>query len=228
VNYLNFFKNTGNVLPCKYCRESYKEYINEPSTRLNMNTMKSRETLTQWLYDIHNKVNDKLSVKERPSFEQVWKKYESFRSKCYKTVKTADKKGCTTAMNGVKKRCVIKVVDSTSSFGKPKKTIKLVSIKRSKTPGKKYTATFQINKRTKRINFGAKGMSDYTIHKDSERKKRYIKRHSKDLKTNDPTRAGYLSMFILWNKKSLKASIADYKRRLSVYNRTGKFKKTLS
>jgi hypothetical protein len=30
-------------------------------------------------------------------------------------------------------------------------------------------------------------------------------------------------MFVLWNKPSLQASIADYKRRLGIYNRTGKF-----
>jgi hypothetical protein len=30
-------------------------------------------------------------------------------------------------------------------------------------------------------------------------------------------------MFVLWNKPSLQASISDYRRRLGVYNRTGKF-----
>ena len=33
----------------------------------------------------------------------------------------------------------------------------------------------------------------------------------KDTRTGDPTRAGYLSLYILWNKPSLKASITDYK-----------------
>ena len=51
----------------------------------------------------------------------------------------------------------------------------------------------------------------------------YIFRHHKDLKTGDPTRAGYLSMFVLWNKPSLAISIRDYRRRLGIYNRTGKF-----
>ena len=66
-------------------------------------------------------------------------------------------------------------------------------------------------------------MSDYTKHHDHKRKSRYIARHRKDLKTKNPVRAGYLSMFILWNKKSLNASIKDYRRRLNNYNRTGKF-----
>ena len=66
-------------------------------------------------------------------------------------------------------------------------------------------------------------MSDYTKHHDVERRSRYIKRHLKDLKTKNPARAGFLSMFILWNKPSLKASISNYKSRLATYNRTGKF-----
>ena len=66
-------------------------------------------------------------------------------------------------------------------------------------------------------------MSDLTKHKDKKRRNRYIFRHNKDLGTRNPARAGYLSMFILWNKPSLQASIADYRRRLGVYNRTGKF-----
>ena len=109
-----------------------------------------------------------------------------------------------------------------------KDKIKLLSVKSLKSGKKKYEAKFQIEKsngktRNKTIKFGAKGMSDFTIHKDTERRDRYISRHKKDLRTNDPTRAGYLSMYILWNKKTFKASLADYKRRLNTYNRTGKF-----
>ena len=89
--------------------------------------------------------------------------------------------------------------------------------------GKKLRATFIRNNHTIHTDFGAAGMSDFTKHKDRERRGRYIKRHIKDLRTNDPTRAGYLSMYVLWNKPTLQPSIADYKKRLSVYNRTGRF-----
>jgi len=113
-----------------------------------------------------------------------------------------------------------------------KNKIKLLSVKKLKSGKKKYVAEFEITtkknkKKKKSTKFGAKGMSDYTIHKDTERRNRYIKRHRKDLRTNDPTRAGFLSMYILWNKKSYKASLADYKRRLNTYNRTGKFPKSI-
>lgn len=45
----------------------------------------------------------------------------------------------------------------------------------SKAKGKKYYVIYN----GKRINFGAKGMSDYTIHKDKARRDRYRARHSK-------------------------------------------------
>ena len=115
--------------------------------------------------------------------------------------------------------------DSTYNFDKK---VKLVSIKKSPKSGKKLRATFTTSTgKPKHTDFGADGMSDYTKHKDRDRRQRYIDRHIKDLRTNDPTRAGYLSMFVLWNKPSLKASIANYKTRLNTYNRTGKFPKKL-
>ena len=45
----------------------------------------------------------------------------------------------------------------------------------------------------------------------------------KDTSTKDPMRAGYLSLYILWNKPSLSGSILDYKKRLNIWNKTGVF-----
>ena len=106
--------------------------------------------------------------------------------------------------------------------------IKVKSFKKLKSSGKKYEITFNKNGKTYIRKFGAAGMSDFTIHKDRERRERYISRHKKDLRTNDPMKPGYLSMYILWNKPTLKASLSDYKRRLNVYNRTGKFPKGIT
>lgn len=106
--------------------------------------------------------------------------------------------------------------------------IKVVKLKKLKTGNKKYEITFEKNGKKYIRKFGAAGMSDFTIHKDRERRERYISRHKKDLKTGDPMKPGYLSMYILWNKPTLKASLADYKRRLNVYNRTGKFPKGIT
>lgn len=65
----------------------------------------------------------------------------------------------------------------------------------------------------KQTRFGAQGYQDYTIHKDKERRERYRHRHQKDLRTNDPTRAGYLSYYILWgDSTSLQQNIRTYKK----------------
>jgi len=244
IDYFNFFKMVGNVLPCRYCRDSYQQYIKEPSTLLNKNVMSNRQTMTRWLYDIHNKVNKKLEVTDIPTFEEVTEKYESFRSKCTKSPNVIEKivkKGCTDPLSGYRKKCQITFVDvdekgnpiQRSSFGKMSKTT-LKSVKRSTKSGKKYTATFERNGKTKIIHFGSKGMGDFVKYSKSDKSKAikhrnsYIFRHHKDLGTGDPTRAGYLSMFILWNKPSLSSSIADYRRRLNIYNNTGKFPTNIS
>lgn len=234
--YLTFFSVIGSVLPCRYCRDSYKEFIKSPGLILSANVMTNRKTLVTWLYNIHNRINKKLGYKDIPKLNEVWDKYESFRSKCTKTIEPAVK-GCVDPMKGARKRCFLNIVPvdkdgntfGSNSFGKKlikkslRKKIRLISVKKSTKAGKKLMATFENNGRKRVIHFGAAGMSDYTRHKDPNRKKRYFTRHSKDLSTRNPMRAGYLSMFILWNKKGLSSSIADYRRRLNTYNRTGKF-----
>ena len=91
----------------------------------------------------------------------------------------------------------------------------LIGITNSTRKEKKMMATFEdcSTGRTKTTHFGANGMSDYTIHKDPERKQRYLDRHSKNENWEDPTSAGSLSRYILWNKPTLQASISDYKNR---------------
>jgi hypothetical protein len=101
--------------------------------------------------------------------------------------------------------------------------IKVIKLKKLKSGAKKYEITFEKNGKKYIRKFGAAGMSDYTKHKDKDRREQYISRHKKDLRTKDPMKPGYLSMYILWNKPTIKASLADYKRRLNAFNRTGKF-----
>ena len=78
---------------------------------------------------------------------------------------------------------------------------------------KRFIALFSNGKTTK---FGqtnsAKGT--YLDHKNKKLRTNYVKRHLKDLQTNDYERAGYLSMFLLWNKETLKESIKDFKKRI--------------
>lgn len=93
-----------------------------------------------------------------------------------------------------------------------------MTIKPSTKPGKKLMAVFtKDNGRTKTTHFGAKGMDDYTITKDKERRRLYRERHKKDLATKDPTRAGFLSYYILWGDSTSRATnISNYKKRFNL------------
>jgi len=92
-----------------------------------------------------------------------------------------------------------------------------VIIKKSTNPKKKYTAIFYDGeKKKKTVHFGASGYSDFLKHRDEERKKRYIDRHKARENWSDPMTAGSLSRWILWNLPTLKASIADYKKRFNL------------
>lgn len=92
-------------------------------------------------------------------------------------------------------------------------TPQLLGVERSPNLKKKWRAFFSNGKHT---DFGANGMEDYTQHHDKERRERYIQRHLKDLKTGDPTKAGYLSMFLLWGPyTSLEKNIKFYKKKFN-------------
>lgn len=93
-----------------------------------------------------------------------------------------------------------------------------IKIVKSNKQDKKYMAVFEDcnTERQKIVHFGASGMSDYTIHKDPERKKRYIARHSKNEDWNNYITPGALSRWILWNKETLRESISDYKKRFGL------------
>ena len=92
-----------------------------------------------------------------------------------------------------------------------------VEIKPSTRKDKKFMAIFTDgDKKVKATHFGSKGMSDFTIHKDPKRKERYLDRHRKREDWNAYMTAGALSRWILWNKPTLKGSIADYKKRFKL------------
>jgi len=71
-------------------------------------------------------------------------------------------------------------------------------ITKSKKKDKKFDAIID-GKKT--ISFGAKGYSDFTQHKDPERKQRYLNRHKKNENWNDPKTAGFyatIRFFSAW------------------------------
>ena len=99
--------------------------------------------------------------------------------------------------------------------------VKLLKVIKSDKPNKKWTAIFKMeNDREKKVNFGSKGMDDYTLTKDKEQRERYRTRHKKDLMTDLNKKglgAGALSYYILWgDSTSIKKNISDYKKRFNL------------
>ena len=85
-----------------------------------------------------------------------------------------------------------------------------VIIKRSTKNDKKFDAIVD-GKKT--ISFGAAGMSDFTKHKDPERKERYINRHKKKESWNNPKTAVFYAKNVLWNKPTMQASVSDINKK---------------
>lgn len=91
-----------------------------------------------------------------------------------------------------------------------------IYIQKSKPPHKYKAVIYKDDKKIKTVHFGAAGYEDYTTHKDKERMKRYLKRHSGE-DWNDYNTAGFWSRWILWNKPSFKKSLDDTSKRFKLW-----------
>jgi len=100
----------------------------------------------------------------------------------------------------------------------------LLSVKNSPKPEKKLMATFCKcekkneckGKNHKVVHFGSKGSSTFIDSKDNKKKDAYIARHKVNENFNDPTSAGALSRWILWNLPTLSGSIAFFKKKFNL------------
>ena len=134
-HYYKFFKNLQNILPCRYCRENYAENIKKIH-KLTYGVMKNRETLSRWVFELHEIINERLGKKSGLSYEDVRDRYEHFRSRCLldpeeiikgekgmkgekekgmkgekeKGMKGEKEKGCTDSLYGLKSKCVINII----------------------------------------------------------------------------------------------------------------------
>lgn len=93
-----------------------------------------------------------------------------------------------------------------------------VVIKKSTNKDKKMMAIFYDGeKKIKTTHFGASGYTDFIKSGGDEKKKQaYLNRHRTNENWNDYMTPGSLSRWTLWNKKTLSASIADYKKRFNL------------
>lgn len=65
------------------------------------------------------------------------------------------------------------------------------------------------------IHFGAKGYSDYTIHKDAVRMKRYVIRHGRGRENwgkSGQYTPGFWSRWLLWSRPTMNGALAKTQR----------------
>ena len=93
-------------------------------------------------------------------------------------------------------------------------TINII-IKPSSKPDKKYDAIID-DKKT--ISIGQRGASDMTHHQSEERKNRYILRHQKNERWDDPYTAGFYSRWILWEKPTLNEAVKNINNKFKNIN----------
>lgn len=74
--YKSFFTILGDVLPCSYCRCSYKQFLEIIPID---NYLDTRLHLAFWLYQIHCKVNEKLK-KPNPSFVEFCRTMNRYKA----------------------------------------------------------------------------------------------------------------------------------------------------
>jgi hypothetical protein len=116
-HYRNFVLELQYVLPCGKCRKNLAK--NFKKLPLTMSHMKSRETFSRYIYDLHETINKMLDKNSGLTYDMVRERYEHFRarcakplkfirSKCNKTRKTD--KGCVVPLYGNKAKCVLQII----------------------------------------------------------------------------------------------------------------------
>jgi hypothetical protein len=133
-HYRDFVLSLQHVLPCKYCRQNLK--TNFKQLPLTMEDMKSRDTFSRYIYNLHELVNKMLNKKSNLKYCDVRERYEHFRSRCtndkpkifkfngLEKPSTSGEKGCTEPLYGKKSKCIIKIVpqdDKSDTFQMDKK-----------------------------------------------------------------------------------------------------------
>jgi hypothetical protein len=118
--YRKFVRNLVHVLPCGKCRKNLVH--NFKKLPLTISDMKSRDSFSRYIYNLHEVVNNMLGKESRLTFEEVRERYEHFRARCAKptksmrptTIKRRPKEnGCNEPLYGEKSKCILHIVPHT-------------------------------------------------------------------------------------------------------------------
>ncbi len=75
-----FFYILQFVLPCKYCRASFNQFLHE--SPITNKVLQNKNNFSHWFYEMHNKVNNKLRNQEKDAvnqyFDQIQQSYKTY------------------------------------------------------------------------------------------------------------------------------------------------------
>lgn len=112
--YRDFILQLKYVLPCGKCRDNLVK--NFKKLPLTYKHMESRYTLSRYVYDLHEHINEMLHKKSNLTYADVRDRYEDFRARCKDerevslNHKTLKENGCIEPLKGKKSKCVLKIV----------------------------------------------------------------------------------------------------------------------
>lgn len=117
LQYKNYILSLQHVLPCSACRKNLK--TNFKHLPLKMSDLKSRDSFSRYVYNLHNLINKMLNKPCTLTYCDVRERYEHFRARCvkenpkvfkYSEINKKDEKGCTEPLYGKKARCILNIV----------------------------------------------------------------------------------------------------------------------
>jgi hypothetical protein len=131
TQYRDYILSLQHILPCGACRKNLTTNLRH--LPLTMDAMKSRNTFSRYIYELHELVNKMLKKPSNLTYCDVRERYEHFRSRCVDTqpkvysfqpkdtttttkkkkakeTETEKEKGCTEPLYGKKARCILNIV----------------------------------------------------------------------------------------------------------------------
>ena len=116
--YKNWLLATGDVLPCRYCRENFAKNIETVLAGRSLDSVfESRDAFSRFCHNLHEQVNAMLGKDCDRTFEDVRDMYEGFRSRCLTKnqeaalLQSQKEKGCLQEKHtGTKGKCVLQII----------------------------------------------------------------------------------------------------------------------
>jgi hypothetical protein len=119
THYRNVILELQYTLPCGKCRKNLVSTLEK--VPLLRSHMRSRETFSRYVYDLHETVNRMLNKSSGLTYDMVRNRYEHFRARCLppvvepprqckKTESPGKDIGCVVPLYGKKAKCVLQIV----------------------------------------------------------------------------------------------------------------------